>query len=81
MKAADLEAARRLAGELASVRALGERLEAGEPLTLLLGEGRAASAIVLAPDYLAGLRRDVAGGLSARAEALAAALAGLGVEA
>lgn len=80
MKAADLDRAQALAGELAAVRRLAERIGAGEALHLMLGSGPGASEIVLSQAYGARLRADVAASLHVCIAALEDALAALGVE-
>lgn len=80
MRAADLDKARRLLEARDQNLAMFNRLEAGEPLSLLVGESGSQSAIVIAPGYAAGIRADLLAAFKGRLAENDAALAGLGVE-
>lgn len=80
MKASDLENARLIAVARGSNKAMRDRLGADEKLTLMVGDGAAASAIVLSPSYVGRIRADLIAALDQRIAENEAALAALGVE-
>jgi hypothetical protein len=80
VKASDLKEAQRLADLREQHARLLSRVDGGEALRFILGEGDKASEIVMSASYLAGVKNDVRGGLTARIAECNAALQRLGVE-
>lgn len=80
MKASDLKEAQRLADLRDQHMRLLQRVEGGEKLRFIVGEGDKASEIVMSSSYLAGVKADVRGALAARIGECDAGLAQLGVE-
>lgn len=80
MKAADLEKAAALARACDDSRRIRDRLASGETLTLLVGEGPGAAALVLTAGYAHGIRADLVAVFDARIADSALALRALGVE-
>jgi len=80
VKASDLKEAQRLADLRSQHARLLERVEAGEKLRIIVGEGDKASEIVMSASYLAGVKADIHGGLTARVAECDAALERLGGE-
>lgn len=80
MRAADLKTAQARVDEREQYRRLLQRVVSGDALRIVLGAGDKASEIVMAADFLADMKRDIQGALSARIERLDAELAGLGVD-
>lgn len=80
MKASDLKEAQRLADLREQHARLLSRVDGGEKLRFILGEGDKASEIVMSTSYLADVKNDVRAGLTARIAECDAALERLGVE-
>lgn len=80
MRAAELESARRLIEARDQNIAICSRLEAGAPLSLLIGEDGAQSAIILSPAYASGIRADLVAAFKGRIAENDAALGAMGVE-
>lgn len=80
MKASDLKDAQRLADLREQHARLLSRVDSGEKLRFILGEGDKASEIVMSTSYLAEVKNDVRAGLTTRIAECNAALERLGVE-
>ena len=80
MRAADLERARRLLEAREQNLAMFRRLEAGEPLSLLVGDSGSQSAIVLSSGYADGIRADLVAAFNGRIAENDTALAALDIE-
>lgn len=80
MKIADLAAARALVEQREADAAMIGRLEANEPLKVLIGDGPAAGAVYLADSYLRRLRDDIVRALAGRVAVADEKRAALGVE-
>ncbi|MCA0025492.1 MULTISPECIES: hypothetical protein [unclassified Mesorhizobium] len=80
MKAADLDKASSLAAARVQNLAMRDRLAAGEPLVLSIGEGGKTSQIVMSSGWLADVRRDLVAAFNLRISENDAALSAMGVE-
>ena len=80
IKFSDLDAARQLVAQRDANAVMRLRLFNGEPLTLVVGKGDEAGAVIVAPSYLDRIRRDLLRSLDARIADDEAALRALGVE-
>jgi hypothetical protein len=80
MKAADIEKARELLAEMKLVDRLAKKLEAGDGLRLMVGQGSSESEIVLSEAFADEVRTRILNGLIQRRGMARTALAGMGVE-
>lgn len=82
MKAADLDRAQRLVGQIGVAEAMHARLAAGEALSLVLGStaGPALTVIEVTPSYVRDLRAELQRSFAEQLAELRGQLAALGVE-
>lgn len=80
MKAADLKGVLRLTQQREKDSAMRDRLAGGAALTLMVGDGADAGAVVLARPYAEQIRADVLASLDRRIDMFTAQLAAFGVE-
>lgn len=79
MRRGDLDEAMRLRAEAERAGALHARIDGGEALTVVLGDGASAVSLHLSASYLDHIRRDLAAAFARAAVAAEDRLAELGV--
>jgi hypothetical protein len=80
MRATDLKRAQTLVGQRDAAKEMADRIAAGERLHFILGEGSAASEIVVAERYAKQVAADLGKALNLRVDSLAADLMEIGID-